>query len=258
MLRPISTSALVALTIAAVLLPTRQVEGSPPVSSTGDADVHGDQDLAVANVQRENVSVLPDVADTETTPVIGSFFAVLTDAGEVLLRWTLDPGVVAEAINVYRAMGRYGTFTRINPEPLAPVSPGVYVDGTVWPGTSFWYELRAAFPGGGEMELAGSPAYVTTGGSLPTVLYPPHPNPSFGEARIEFDVPDHDETVDLAVYNVRGQLVTTLVRASLEPGPHGVDWDGADSRGSPVSGGVYFVRLRVGAEQRLRKVLMVR
>ena len=89
-------------------------------------------------------------------------------------------------------------------------------------------------------------------------LYPPHPNPSFGITRIEFDVPDRDETVDLTIYNVRGQLVRTLVHDSLDAGPHEADWDGADSRGSPVSAGVYFVRLRFGVEQRIRKVLVMR
>jgi hypothetical protein len=134
----------------------------------------------------------------------------------------------------------------------------VYVDGTVWPGTSFWYELWATFPSGFEIELAGSPAYVTTGGRLPIALYPVCPNPFFRETCIDFDVPDYGGAVDLSVYNVRGQLVKTLVHDSLEPGPYGADWDGADSHGSPVSAGVYFVLLRVGAEQKIRKVLVMR
>lgn len=257
MRRPISISVLAALTVAAVLLPIGRVEGSRPVSSTGDVD----QDLAVTNVHRDDVPVLPDTSDSEATPVMGSFTAFLTDEGQVILRWTLAEGTEPDGINVYRGTHRNGPFERLNAEPLEPVSPGVYVDDTIWEGTCFWYELRMWFSyesEGFEFTLDGSPAYITTGGSPRMALLPPRPNPSRGSTRIEFDVPEVDETVELVVHNARGQLVKTLVRESMEPGPHGVDWDCVSSCGSSVAGGVYFVRMRVGAEQRIRKVLVIR
>jgi hypothetical protein len=205
--------------------------------------------------------VLLDGNDGEPTPVIGSFTAFLTEDGQVILRWTLDPGVDADAINVYRGTDRNGPFERINPEPLEPESPGVYIDDTIWEGTCFWYELCAWFSYESEefeFPLSGSPAYITTGGSPPMRLLPPCPNPTPGSTHIEFDVPETDALVELTVYNARGQRVKTLFRASMEPGPHTVDWGCVSSCGSPVAGGVYFVRMVVGAELRIRKVLVVR
>jgi hypothetical protein len=230
---PMSIIALVALS-AAALSPASATQGSGPLLLQGESS---------------------------PTPVMGSFTAFLTDENEVILRWTLDEGTHPDAINVYRGTARSGPFERLNPEPLEAVSPGVYIDDTIWEGTCFWYELRMWFSyesDGFEFPLSGSPAYITTGGSPPMALLPPRPNPSPGQTHIGFDVPDVDATVELVVYNARGQLVKTLVRDSMEPGPHGVDWCCVDSFGSPVAGGVYFVRLRVGAEQQIRKVLVIR
>lgn len=232
MKRPASIIALVVLTVVLLQVPTTRASG--PLLSQGEPC---------------------------PTPVMGSFTAFLTDENEVILRWTLEDGTHPDAINVYRGTDRNGPFERVNPEPLEPVSPGVYIDDTIWEGACFWYELRMWFWsewGGFEFELSGSPAYITTGGSPRMALLPPRPNPSPGTTRIAFDVPDVDALVELAVYNVRGQLVRTLVRDSLEPGPHGVDWNCVDCSGSPVAGGVYFVRMRIGAELKMRKVLVVR
>lgn len=51
--------------------------------------------------------------------------------------------------------------------------------------------------------------------------------------------------VDLAVFDVQGRRVATLVREELEPGGHSQRWDGTDQSGRPVASGIYFVRLRV-------------
>jgi hypothetical protein len=226
MRRPISLSTLAALILAATLLQAHQVESAS--------------------------------TDYDTTPVAGSFTAFLTQEGTVILRWVIDPGCEPDAINIYRGTGREGPFEIINPEPLEPVSPGVYIDDTLWPGGCFWYELWAWYSDGCEFGMRGSPAYISTGGSLPIALLPPRPNPAPGTTRIVFDVPDVDAPVELSVYNARGQRVKTLVRDPMEPGPHGVDWNCVDSCGSQVAGGVYFVRLRIGAEERIGKILVVR
>ena len=50
--------------------------------------------------------------------------------------------------------------------------------------------------------------------------------------------------VDLAIYDVRGRRVVTLLRDVVAPGEHKVVWDGRATDGSTVSAGTYFSRLQ--------------
>jgi flagellar hook assembly protein FlgD len=53
-----------------------------------------------------------------------------------------------------------------------------------------------------------------------------------------------DGYVTLAVYDLRGRLVCTLVEAFQRMGEHGVIWDGRDDAGRSLASGSYLVRLR--------------
>ncbi|MBE0566667.1 MAG: S8 family serine peptidase, partial [Krumholzibacteria bacterium] len=64
---------------------------------------------------------------------------------------------------------------------------------------------------------------------------------------------------ELAVYDVRGRLVRTLVQGVLAPGQQEVAWDGRDDRGRGVPSGQYFARLAEGlGEPAVRKLMLVR
>jgi len=191
-------------------------------------------------------------------PVEGVVFAVLTDGGAALLRWTV--GSLAEVVgfNVYRATDEHGEYARVNGEQLPAASPGSYEDPTLWPGTTFWYEVRALHADGTEEAVAGSPASVTTPGVLTLALYPPSPNPGAGARTLQFDVPDHAGPVRLVLYNIRGQRVRTLVDGPVERGRQQCVWDGMDDAGRTVATGIYFARLDVDGRTDDQKVLVLR
>ncbi|MEW6754267.1 MAG: CRTAC1 family protein, partial [Candidatus Latescibacterota bacterium] len=58
-------------------------------------------------------------------------------------------------------------------------------------------------------------------------LQPNYPNPFNGSTVIRFSVPERGP-VELAVYNLAGQWVATLVRGEREVGTHAVTWEGRD------------------------------
>ncbi|UCF77715.1 MAG: fibronectin type III domain-containing protein [Candidatus Eiseniibacteriota bacterium] len=65
--------------------------------------------------------------------------------------------------------------------------------------------------------------------------------------------------VSLKVYDVAGRLVRTLLENNKElPGFHSVPWDGRDSSGREVGGGVYFVHLDTGQDSRSEKVVLLK
>ncbi len=85
------------------------------------------------------------------------------------------------------------------------------------------------------------------------------PNPFNPSTTIGFALPgDSPVWVSLRVYNLKGQLVRTLIDAVREPGGYQVQWDGADNRGVAVPSGIYFYRMRAGEFFATRKLVVLK
>ncbi|MBZ0268986.1 T9SS type A sorting domain-containing protein [bacterium] len=83
------------------------------------------------------------------------------------------------------------------------------------------------------------------------------PNPFAAATRIAFTLPSGGP-VELAVYNVQGQMVRSLVSGVRESGVHRELWDGRDASGQAVSNGVYFYRLTAAGKSLTKKMTVVR
>lgn len=64
--------------------------------------------------------------------------------------------------------------------------------------------------------------------------------------------------VSLEVFNVRGQLVRTLVDGRRGAGRHEFNWDGRNQQGAPAASGSYFYRLRHGDVTQTRRMILIR
>ena len=60
------------------------------------------------------------------------------------------------------------------------------------------------------------------------------------------------------LYNVRGQLVRTLVHEWLDAGLHEAVWHGDDDSGARVSSGVYFARLVAGQTRLSQRLVLLK
>lgn len=95
-------------------------------------------------------------------------------------------------------------------------------------------------------------------GSPPAlVLAQNHPNPFRGSTEIDFSL-SHAVDVRLAIYDLAGRRVATLLDASRPPGDYQVEWNARDDRGRPVGAGVYWYRLVAGAEVEAKALLVLR
>ncbi len=83
-----------------------------------------------------------------------------------------------------------------------------------------------------------------------------YPNPFNAATKIDFRTEGGE--VNLAVYNVTGSLVKTLVDGSLEAGSHSIIWDGKDNSGSEVSSGIYFYRLSDSSGENVRRMTLLK
>ena len=64
--------------------------------------------------------------------------------------------------------------------------------------------------------------------------------------------------VELAVFDVRGHRIRTLVSDLMPAGSHALRWDGNDDSGRPVASGVFLYRLEADGTKSLRRMLLVR
>ncbi len=84
-----------------------------------------------------------------------------------------------------------------------------------------------------------------------------YPNPFNPETNIRFAL-KQDSDVEISVYNIKGQKVKTLRREHFVKGEHVVTWKGKDNSNSDVGSGVYFIRLKTGSTEQIRKAILLK
>jgi len=77
-------------------------------------------------------------------------------------------------------------------------------------------------------------------------LHQNYPNPFNPTTTISFAIA-RSSVAEIAVYDVLGRQVSTLVAGQLNPGTYTTQWNGTDSRGFAMGSGVYFVRMTARA-----------
>lgn len=88
-------------------------------------------------------------------------------------------------------------------------------------------------------------------------LHPNHPNPFNPSTSIRLDLPDGG-TVELAVYDVLGRRVRSLLSSEVCMGSHVVTWDGRDDGGLDVASGLYLRRIVTGDFTAIGRMLLLK
>ncbi|MCG3118127.1 MAG: hypothetical protein ALAOOOJD_00266 [bacterium] len=104
----------------------------------------------------------------------------------------------------------------------------------------------------GNKEISNAQAPVTT-----YELEQNYPNPFNPSTTISFALLQAGE-VNLAIYNIYGQLVRQLVAGQMTAGRHSVIWNGKDERGQQVASGMYLYVLKAGEFTAQRKLVLMK
>ena len=116
--------------------------------------------------------------------------------------------------------------------------------------------------GYGIVNLVAARNRILTGVGAPAAssvaeLHLPHPNPFNPTTSIRYDV--HQRVrVTLSIFDVRGELVTTLVDEEQAPGSKSIVWSARDRRGNALASGVYLCRLHAGVVEQTRKLVLLK
>ncbi len=108
------------------------------------------------------------------------------------------------------------------------------------------------------LALGGNPVQPPTdvpAAGTPTVSV--YPNPFNPKTRIDYTLPTRERLL-LRIYDLRGQLVRTLVDEPVDAGPGHVFWEGTDADGRAVAAGVYFCEARAGDWSRVHKLTLLK
>jgi hypothetical protein len=109
--------------------------------------------------------------------------------------------------------------------------------------------------------ISGFPTAVddNAGQALPTAfsLGDNYPNPFNPSTTIDYTL-SRQARVELAVYDILGRKVTTLVDAVQPAGRFSATWDGLTADGRPAATGVYFYRLKIDTYSQTKKMLLVK
>ncbi|MCF7919233.1 MAG: T9SS type A sorting domain-containing protein [Candidatus Cloacimonetes bacterium] len=118
-------------------------------------------------------------------------------------------------------------------------------------GSTFEYAaMRVEFgtppPGNDDNEVAVAPIKVNN-----------YPNPFNPSTTIAFET-QVDGNVVIDVYNVKGQLVNSLVNDNYDAGKHTVTWNGTDDNGNTLPSGVYFYNTKCGRYTTSKKMILMK
>ena len=84
------------------------------------------------------------------------------------------------------------------------------------------------------------------------------PNPFNPETTISFSIGEILENTEISIYNIKGQMVKTLIDEKLPAGEHSVVWNGTDESGNSVSSGIYLYKLKNGRYTSTKKMILIK
>lgn len=84
-----------------------------------------------------------------------------------------------------------------------------------------------------------------------------YPNPFNPSTNIEYDLSEAGE-IKVEIFNVNGELISTIVNEYQRPGKYTVKWDGTDDSGGKAASGVYFYRVTSKEKLQTRKMILLR
>ena len=249
---------------AQIMLSPTGVEWIDPVRLEGVIDPYakagGTWDLVVTNHDGQTVRVSDALTINQVivSTKLQSAEIDVVDAA-VRLRFILIEREPGETVRLHRAVSPDGPWHTIVPD-FQPGSAGsagelyTHVDNKVEPGRTYYYGLDVRAADGEVRELYRGSAAVPV---RPLSLAQNYPNPFNPTTTIEFYLPERTD-IELAIYNVSGQLVNRLARGAFTAGPQRVTWNGVDMRGEPVSSGIYVYRLRVAGQTLSKKMILLK
>lgn len=257
----------------------------PASVQVGDMDGDADIDLSIAGLGNRKRAALIQYRNTSrlvnhppTIPVANS---ATVDGGVVTLSWSASEDVEVSSDALTYAL-RVGTAPGASDVMIAASTTddghrlyarhGNAGHNTRWtldlPNGTYYWSVQAVdnsytgspFSTEGSFTITESGKGVATGTDNPadqfsTGLTTTYPNPFTQTTTVGYEMTSPGN-VSIAVYNVLGQKVRTLLDGSVSSGPGEISWDGRGDNGARAGAGVYLLRFESGDVLRTSSVVL--
>ncbi|MCX5801214.1 MAG: M6 family metalloprotease domain-containing protein [Candidatus Eisenbacteria bacterium] len=230
---------------------------------------------------------------TGDEPYTISFVNVTTSPGRAEISWRVDPRLSiynGQGMSLFRAGGEselespssevsFGDprgarrqmrvngnlYTLVYQDPSRAIGLHSFVDTSVVSGEYYSYLIADVTASGAVNWISGPRVYVPYA-THSVALAPCSPNPyvpNQGTLDVAFDIPGGTEApvakkVRVAVFDVAGRMIAVLFDGRALSGNHSASWDGKDSNGIAVAGGIYVISLEAGDTRLSRKIVLLR
>ncbi len=174
-----------------------------------------------------------------------------------------------EALRIHTMGSAYAGFAE---DSTGSIEPGKYADLVIWS-----HDLYSLAPGelnelAAEMTIVGG-EIVYDAGLNPVISVPNsknkpqqaadfqlmqnYPNPFNPTTTIRFNIP-YSTHVEIAIYNMLGERICTLVNQWREAGWQTISWDGKDNTGKPFANGIYAAVMKAKDYTATTKIILIK
>ena len=209
--------------------------------------------------------------------VLSTFYALVVD-GSPNIFWSTQSETNNSGWNIYR--GEYQD-ALMNDEILhlnlgSGLIPGAGTttlpteynfedENEVVSNTEYWYWLESVENSGVTQNYGPISLFISEGEDEPDLpgipehygLFQNYPNPFNPDTIINFSLKEANHVM-IKVFNVKGELVRTLVDDFLKPAYYSLVWDVKDERGNPVASGIYFYTMKAGKYTSTKKMILMK
>ncbi|MBI9032488.1 T9SS type A sorting domain-containing protein [bacterium] len=227
--------------------------------------------FASAGHRVDNVDNFSFTYHDQTLPVtLSSFTATVTSQELVNLQWTTESESNIFGFNVYRSeQSDLASAIRVNARIIEGTNTSLqqtysYSDSEFETNSTYYYWLESS-----EMNNDNcffGPVSVFTGSNnedvIPTIegytgIESAYPNPFSPNTEISYKLREN-ANVKMGIYNLKGQLIKSLVNNTKAGGNHKIMWDGHDNKGKRCSSGIYFVRMQANEFNSFYKIMLTK
>lgn len=204
---------------------------------------------SVHNLDNNNFNLL---YLAEPTALDGSF-----NNGELTLNWTAPvTDFTVTNYNVYRKINNSHS------QLISTTEGENYLDNLTQDGEYFYY-VEAVYPEG-----IGHPSIQYTFDTAValeddiinkpiTALYGNYPNPFNPTTTISYSLATEDK-VTIEIFNIKGQLVKTLINEIQSIGSYSIKWNGKDNEGKDCASGLYMYRFQTKGINTVKKAMLLK
>jgi len=138
-----------------------------------------------------------------------------------------------------------------------------YIDLDV-PNGNYSYNVRSVYSGGYQSALSTDAVIEHIQTNIDEIIVPVkteltgnYPNPFNPTTTISFSTKEAGY-VSINIYNMKGQLVKTLVNKQLDAAYYDIVWNGKDNSDKSVSSGIYFYKMKSNNYTATKKMILMK